>query len=67
MKVVKYISNHNGYGAGERAGWSDDYADALVKDGVAEHVKPVAAKDGPPNPPSVGGRKIKPARVSVRK
>jgi len=42
MKVVKYISNHNGYGAGEKAGWPDEFADTLVEDGVAEHYDPKA-------------------------
>ncbi len=65
MKVVEYTSNHNGYGAGETAGWPDDYANALVKEGVAEHVK---AKPGPkPKKKPVNKRQTKPAKNIVEK
>lgn len=65
MKVVRFTSNYAGYNAGETAGWKDEFADALVKDGIAEHVK---AKPGPkPKAKAVDKRKTKPAKNIIEK
>jgi len=63
MKVVRFTSNYAGYNAGETAGWKDEYADSLVKDGFAEFVK---AKPGPKTK-SVNKRKTKPVKNIIKK
>jgi hypothetical protein len=42
MKLIRFTTSQTKYNAGETAGFRDDIADRLVKEGVAEHVRPKA-------------------------
>lgn len=67
MRIVEFVANYAGYNAGEKAGWADEFADQLVKDGFAKHVKPTAAPKDKGKSKSVNKRRTKPAKKIVKK